>query len=188
MARRYNVPVAQDQTPRPLPELWLLSDARNDAALDRALAQLPEQSGFIFRHYHLDPAQRRARFQQLQEIARKRRHLVVISGSPVLALKWGAAGVYGPAEAMPHSGDLIKLVTAHNAKDIVSADRAGADAILLSPVFATASHPGAKPLGPVRFRLLAQKAKAPVIALGGMNRDTAKRLGWARWAAIDGLS
>jgi thiamine-phosphate pyrophosphorylase len=28
----------------------------------------------------------------------------------------------------------------------------------------------------------------PVIALGGMNGTTARRLDWPRWAAIDGLS
>jgi thiamine-phosphate pyrophosphorylase len=28
----------------------------------------------------------------------------------------------------------------------------------------------------------------PVIALGGMNALTARRLDWQRWAAIDGLS
>ena len=62
------------------------------------------------------------------------------------------------------------------------------DAVLLSPVFRTRSHPEAATLGPLRFRLLAQRARMPVIALGGMNADTAQRLDWPRWAAIDGLS
>jgi len=60
--------------------------------------------------------------------------------------------------------------------------------VLLSPVFPTRSHPGQPTLGPVRFRLLAARAGLPVIALGGMNRATARRLAWPRWAAIDGLS
>ena len=63
-----------------------------------------------------------------------------------------------------------------------------ADAVLLSPVFATRSHPGGARLGPLRFRLLAAKSRAPVIALGGMNHHTARRLRSPRWAAIDGLS
>lgn len=185
MARGYSVPMAQDQS---LPDLWLLSDARNDAALDAALKAMPRGSGFVFRHYHLDEAARRKRFDALAASARQRDHRVIISGSPVLAKKWGADGVYGPAGRMPADGSLIKCVTAHSWKEIVAADRAGADAIFLSPVFATRSHADAKPLGPVRFRLLAAKAKAPVVALGGMTCERAQRLGWPRWAAIDGLS
>lgn len=168
--------------------MWLLSDARNDAVLEQALARLPRGSGFVFRHYHLDGKARRARFDVLRDAAKKRDHVVVLSGSPVLAKTWRADGVYGPAGAMARDESLLKLVTAHEWKGIVAAERAGADAILLSPVFATASHPGAKPLGPVRFRLLARKTQVPVIALGGMTRERAKRLGWPRWAAIDGLS
>lgn len=171
-----------------MPDLWLLSDARNDAVLEQALARLPRGSGFVFRHYHLDPKARRARFDALRGAAKMRDHMVVLSGSPVQARKWRADGVYGPAGGMPRDDSLLRLVTAHDWKEIVAAERAGADAILLSPVFATASHPGGKPLGPVRFRLLARKTQVPVIALGGMTRERAKRLGWPRWAAIDGLS
>ena len=170
------------------PDLWLLSDQRNDTALEAALTRLPRGSGFIFRHYHLDAEARRARFAALRELAKKHDHQVVLADSPVTARKWGADGVYGPASKMPHDDGLLKLVTAHNWPEIVAADRAGADAILLSPVFPTASHPGEPALGPVRFRMLARKAKAPVIALGGMTAQSAKRLDWPRWAAIDGLS
>ena len=37
-------------------------------------------------------------------------------------------------------------------------------------------------------RSLAARAKAPVIALGGMTAERAAELGWPRWGAIDGLS
>jgi thiamine-phosphate pyrophosphorylase len=80
----------------------------------------------------------------------------------------------------------LKLVTAHSLREIAAARRARADAIVLSPVFATRSHPGARTLGPLRLRLLAARAGLPVIALGGMNAARARRIG-CRWAAIDGL-
>lgn len=76
-------------------------------------------------------------------------------------------------------------MTAHSLREIRRATRA--DAIVLSPVFATRSHPGVAPLGSVRFRLLAQRAATPVIALGGMTARRAAALGTG-WAAIDGLS
>jgi thiamine-phosphate pyrophosphorylase len=52
-------------------------------------------------------------------------------------------------------------------------------------VFPTRSHPGGKVLGPLRFRLLAARARLPVIALGGMDARRASRLGTPAWAAID---
>ena len=57
---------------RTFPDLWLISDARNDAALERALARLPRGSGFIYRHYHLSPEERVARWFDLRRIARAR--------------------------------------------------------------------------------------------------------------------
>ena len=81
----------------------------------------------------------------------------------------------------------MRLITAHCLREITLAQRAHADAILLSPVWPTRSHPGARGLGALRFRLLAARARVPVIALGGMTRLRARSLGWARWAAIDGL-
>lgn len=175
-------------TNRALPNLWLLSDARNDAVLQDALANLPRGSGFIFRHYHLDARERRERYHALQAAARSNGHLVILSDSAAKARLWKADGVYGPAARMPKDDGLLKIITAHDWKEIVAAGRAHADAIMLSPVFPTRSHPGGKALGPVRFRMLAGKAKAPIIALGGMTRTRAQRLNWPRWAAIDGLS
>ena len=81
----------------------------------------------------------------------------------------------------------MRLITAHCLREIALAQRAHADAILLSPVWPTRSHPGARGLGALRFRLLAARARVPVIALGGMTPLRARALGWARWAAIDGL-
>lgn len=165
----------------PLPRLWLVSDARNDAALEAALRRLPRGSGLIFRHYHLVAPERRARFDALVRIARARGHVVVLSGAAALARRWGADGAYGTD--LLRGPTCLRLATAHSLRELGRARRA--DAVLLSPVFATRSHPGAKPLGALRFRLLAAQAAVPVIALGGMNPQRAKRLGWPSWAAID---
>ena len=174
---------------QPFPQLWLVSDARNDAVLEQALARLPAGSGFIFRHYHLPPAARLARFRALARIARARGHLLILADSALTAREWGAAGIYGPPRALaPRRAGLLRLATVHDPGELADAVRIGADAVLLSPVFPTRTHPGAATLGPVRFRLLAARSPLPVIALGGMTPDTARRLGWPCWAAIDGLS
>lgn len=172
-----------------MPHLWLLSDARNDATLEAALLRLPHGSGFIYRHYHLPGAERWVRFRALRRIAHIRRHTVILADSAVTAHEWGADGIYGSPRALaPRRAGLIHLATAHDLAQIGLAARFGADAVLVSPVFPTRSHPGAPMLGPVRFGLLARRSAVPVIALGGMTPQSARTLGWPRWAAIDGLS
>lgn len=171
-----------------LPRLWLLSDERNDAVLESALAKLPRGSGFIFRHYHLPPRERRARFEALARLARAYGHLIVLAGHPAGARNWRADGVYAAPRRLRRAADLLRLATAHSLREIGAARRVGADAVLLSPVFPTRSHPGAATLGPIRFRLLAAQAGVPVIALGGMTARTARRLEWPHWGAIDGAA
>ena len=173
---------------QPLPDLWLLSDERNDAGLESALLRLPRGSGFVYRHYHLPPEERVARWNTLARIARARSHVPILADSAQTAREWGADGIYGPPLALAPTRDLLTLASAHDMREIARANLISADALLLSPAFATRSHPGAPALGPVRFRLLARHARMPVIALGGMSLATARRLDWPRWAAIDGLS
>jgi thiamine-phosphate pyrophosphorylase len=172
-----------------LPALWLISDARNDAGLARALARLPRGSGFIYRHYHLPDAARLARFRALRRVARARGHKVILADSALTAREWGADGIYGaPRSLYPRRRGLILLATAHGLGEIGLAARRQADAVLLSPVFPTRTHPGAAVLGAARFRLLARQSLLPAIALGGMTARRARALDWPCWAAIDGLS
>jgi thiamine-phosphate pyrophosphorylase len=176
--------------PRPacrLPDIWLVTDARNDDRLERELKRLPRGSGLIFRHYHLDPGERRARWQELARLARGRGHLVALSWTSDGARRWRPDAAYGPPEKLAKGPNVLRLVTAHSLREIAMAHRARANAILLSPVFPTRSHAGSKALGPVRFRLLAARAQVPVIALGGMFQDRARAMRWKKWAAIDGI-
>jgi thiamine-phosphate pyrophosphorylase len=151
-----------------LPRLWLVSDARNDAVLDRAIAALPRGSGVIFRHRHLDAESRAARLRTVLRLCRRYGHRLEI----------GDEG-YGPPA--PHRA----LATAHDLREIGRANRFGGQAVILSPIHATRSHPGAKPLGRARFLLLARRARAPVIALGGVNAQRFRGLPVHGWAAID---
>jgi thiamine-phosphate pyrophosphorylase len=163
-----------------LPLLWLLSDARNDGRLEQALRNLPRGSAFVFRHYHLAPAARRQRFDALASVARECGHQVILSGSD----DWGADGTYGPPARL---GSGLRLATAHNGDELQCAIAAGVDGVFLSPVFPTASHPGAETLGIHGFHVLAQQSPVPIIALGGMTAERAMDLDWSRWGAIDGL-
>jgi len=181
-------PLLPEIRPEMWPDMWLVSDARNDAALERALARLPRGSGLIFRHYHLEGRQRRARFLALARTARERGHLTVLSGTASQARRWHADGAYGPPARLVRGPQALRLVTVHSLREIGQANRMRADAVLLSPVYPTRSHPGAANLGPVRFRLLAARSRVPVIALGGMTARRARRLGKMKWAAIQAFA
>lgn len=180
--------MARHQTPQEeLPKLWLLSDERNDAVLEAAIAALPGRSGFVFRHYHLSQQARATRFAALLPMLHEAGHWAIVSDAADVARAWGADGVYGPFSRMPPAG-MKWIATAHDEDEMVDADRGAADGIMLSPVFPTRSHPGGEVLGPGEFHRLARASVSPVIALGGMNAERAKELKWDRWAAIDGLS
>ena len=154
-----------------LPRIWLVTDARNDEVLDRSIARLPRGAGVIFRHYHLAPPERAARLRQIRCLCRRFGHRLEIAGD----------GYGSPA---PHR----RLATAHDLREIGRANRWGATSVLISPVFPTRSHPGAKSLGRIRLLLLASRTQIPVIALGGMTARRFRGLKLHGWAAIDGLA
>src|SRR5690606_24167701 len=115
MARGYSVRMPTRQT---LPELWLISDERNDSVLEDALARLPRGSGFIYRHYHLPDAERVSRYRQLESIARARDHIVILADSALTAREWGADGIYGaPLSLVPRRADMLLLATAHSMRE-----------------------------------------------------------------------
>lgn len=176
--------MAQDQS---VPDIWLLSDARNDAVLEDAIGRLPPGSGFVFRHYHLDADARAERFAQILPLLRGAGHWAIVSDGFGTAQAWGADGVYGRFDAIAPP-EVRWIATAHNEAEIGHANEYGASAVMLSPVFPTRSHPGNATLGIARFRDLAALSEIPVIALGGMTAERARELDWPRWAAIDGLS
>ncbi len=162
-----------------IPRLWLMTDPRLGAELWEALERLPRGSGVIFRHYQLPLPERRALFARIAKVARRR---------GLLLLRAGAAPMRGEAGTHGRRGRGLTSWPVHSRREAIAAIRAGADALLVSPVFPTRSHPGAAVLGPLRFGLLVRDLPLPVIALGGMNAAKARRLmpmGIHGWAAID---
>lgn len=81
------------------------------------------------------------------------------------------------------------LVTAavHSRLAAWRASLLGVDAVLLSPVFATSSHPGGRHLGLYRFARIAQCISVPVIALGGISAKDVRRVRLAGASGIAGI-
>lgn len=119
---------------------------------------------------------RRAVAKELSSIAK-----VLVADDAELAEQIGAAGLHLPQlrmkEAMHwrarHPAWIITS-SAHSLKALMAT--AGLDAVFLSPVFATNSHPGARPLTAVRAAFIAAHAQIPIYALGGVTSGNAALL------------
>ncbi|MBW8270963.1 thiamine phosphate synthase, partial [Caldovatus aquaticus] len=79
----------------------------------------------------------------------------------------------------------LSLAAHGGAGGAARARRLAADLCFLSPAFATASHPGQAPLGPLRWAARARRLPGGrAAALGGVGPGTAGRLPRARLAGL----
>ncbi|MEO5492767.1 MAG: thiamine phosphate synthase [Sphingomonas sp.] len=154
-----------------------MTDERQGDALWDALSRMPRGGGVVFRHYATPAAERRRLFARLVRIARARGLVVVRVGA------WcgvGADGVHN------QRGRGVRTAAAHSLAEARAAVRRGADAVFVSPVFATRSHPGREVLGVDGAERIARAVRVPAIALGGMDARRFREMrGFYGWAAID---
>jgi 8-oxo-dGTP diphosphatase len=67
------------------------------------------------------------------------------------------------------AGSLVGA-SCHDERELEQAEKLGLDYAVLGPVKATASHPGAAPMGWDRFETLARDRTMPIHAIGGLTR------------------
>ncbi len=121
---------------------------------------------------------------------------VLLNADPALVEVCGADGVHLNSRRLmtmggrPLGHKLQVAASCHNAAELAQSARIGADFALLSPVLATASHPGEEPLGWDEFERLRMHSDVPVYALGGMRPEhlpEARRRGAHGLAMIGGF-
>lgn len=99
---------------------------------------------------------------------------LLINAPPGEAMAGRADGVHLSSARLlqlnerPLDKTYLVAASCHNRMEVEHACRLGLDFIVLSPVQPTASHPQATPLGWDGLRWLAECARIPVYALGGM--------------------
>ena len=175
----------------PLPALILMTDEARLADPLPAARTLPAGSAIIFRHYGVP--ERAVLARRLAAIARRRGLVLLVGEDPVLARRVGAAGVHLPERAIRRAAavrwqrDWLITAAVHSHVALASAAACGADAALLSPVFATASHPNARALGLQRFAAITRASSLPVYALGGIDRAHANLLRGSGAVGIAGI-
>jgi thiamine-phosphate pyrophosphorylase len=172
---------AAAKLPRVLPSLAFLTDDDRLGDPLAAMSALPRGSLVILRAR--DPQRRAELAAATATIATARLHIWLIADDPELALRMRASGVHFPEKHIARAAHWRArrphwLITcaAHSSISCASAGRSGADAVFVAPVFATASHPERATLGPLRLRLIAQRVRIPIYALGGVDAQTASRL------------
>ena len=139
----------------------------------------------LAREKQMDSAHLLAFCSRLRDITRRHGARLFVHTQADVAQAVGADGVHvaaadiGEISAMRRwLSDANMAITAscHDADELRQAAAAGADFALLSPVFATPSHPGAPHLGVNRFCELAAAAPLPVVALGGITPENRAEL------------
>jgi thiamine-phosphate pyrophosphorylase len=156
--------------------------------------RLPRGTGIVFRAFGAADAVETGR--KLAAIARRRGLVLLVGADPKLAAAIGAHGLHIPERLIGRLPRLrrpgwIITAAAHSAGAARAAARAGADAVVVSPVFASASPSAGRPMGPLRFARLVRDVRIPAYALGGITPDTARRLkgaGAAGLAAVEALA
>jgi thiamine-phosphate pyrophosphorylase len=181
MSRRQTLRHGKDNLPR----IWLMTDLRFGDDLLPAIKRLPFRSGVIFRHYDLAAPARKTLFYRVKRICRQRGHMLLLAGDEHMARRWRADGFHVRGGSR-RSRQVVRSAPVHNRREMAEAKRNGADMLLISAVFPTASHPDARTLGRSGLASLATLAgPGKVIALGGMTARKAITLRVHGWAGID---
>jgi thiamine-phosphate pyrophosphorylase len=178
-----------------LPALILMTDPARTPDPVASAQRLPPGSAVIYRAFGAPDAARIGR--ALAAVARRRGLILLVGADASLARAIGADGVHLPERlghraralraAWPHA---LITVAAHSRQAVRRAERFGADAAVLSSIFASDSPSAGAPLGRVRFGAIARASGLPVYALGGVTMKNAPELlgsGAAGVAAVSAL-
>ena len=169
-----------------VPQFYVLTDQdRFDNPLVDTLEifqRLPRGAGVIVRHR--DSMQLEALTRAIVPHAHRLGLKVLLAGDVRLALKHHCDGVHlsqararrGPLRISSLPPEFIISAAAHDGLSLRRAVGARAQVVMLSPVFATLSHPGANTLGLHRFNNMVAGQNQRIIALGGITTQNVKRL------------
>lgn len=176
-----------------LPALLFFTDPARTPRPEAVASRLPAGAAVVFRAFGADDAFERG--QRLRAIARRRKLSLLVGADAGLARRLGARGVHLP-ERLAHRARRLKaahpgwIVTAaaHSERAARKGLASGADAVVVSTVFASRSASAGAPLGPLRLAALARRVGGPIYGLGGIDNKKARLLkdtGLVGLAAVD---
>ena len=189
-----------DYSPVLTPQLILITDSvrftqavlfeRIEAALAGGVDTL------LVREKQLDSAKVLALASEYRALTRQYQARLIIHSFADIALAVEADGVHLASDQLQHATSLRTWLgetdmsisgSCHHQQDLLKAAQQRLDFVLLSPVFATQSHPEKSSLGADKFKQLAATSAIPVIALGGITCENRQQLASYGVAVMTGL-
>ncbi|HEU4991574.1 MAG TPA: Nudix family hydrolase [Luteimonas sp.] len=167
---------------------WLAAVERAAAAGDVRRIQLRPGA-------NTDPVRWRALAREAAALCRAADVEVLVNGDIALAreLRVGVhlrAAQLAALAQRPLPQALPVAASCHDAAELAHAERLRCDFAVLGPIQATASHPGAAPLGWAAFAAVRESSTLPIYGIGGLGAgdvETARAHGAQGVAAIRGL-
>ena len=179
-----------------LPNLLFFTDPARVPEPEAVAERLPPGAGVVFRAFGAADAVDRG--LRLRAIADRRGLLLLAGADEILAAAIGADGVHLPEKAQESAPSLrdkrpdwLITIAAHDRKAAIAASALGADALVVSPVFASNSPSAGPPLGIEGLRALVAVTDTPIYALGGIRAVTVqdlKNTGIVGLAAVEALA
>jgi len=164
-----------------LPPLLFFTDPDRTPDPAAIVERMPRGSAVVFRAFGAPSALAEGR--RLRAVARRRGVLLIVGADAALARRLRADGIHLPERLAGRAGVIRALerrflvtVAAHELPAALAARRNGAQAIVVSPVFASASPSAGQPMGLLEFTFIVRKARLPAYALGGIDAGAARRL------------
>jgi len=118
--------------------------------------------------------------ERLLPVAARAGAVVLVNDRVDVAMACGAAGVQLGRRSIPVAEarrllgpEALIGYSAHSAAEVLDAERAGANFVLLGTIFPTTSHPGEPGAGPDLVRATVQGARVPIVAIGGITPERA---------------
>jgi len=147
-----------------------------DAMRERIARRLANGLRLIqVRDKSLPPAAREDWARSVIAHARRYGAKVLVNSDLDLARRVGADGVHLSARALDDTQarpeGLLAAASCHGASELSRAVDLEVDFVVLGPVKATATHPGAATLGWTQFAELARGIAIPIYAIGGLTSD-----------------
>ncbi|MDG4718577.1 MULTISPECIES: thiamine phosphate synthase [Thalassospira] len=183
-----------------IPPIVLMTDDLRLPDPHTAIKQLPRDSMVVFRHYiHPD----RYQFaQSLRQLCKARHIPFLVANDLALALQISADGIHLPEYRILQTPGIYRqlprkmlvtsachsLTTLRHLGLLHPLDRP--DGVMISPLFATQSHPGASSLPLARMRQMASQCHQlgiVPIGLGGINHKTCRFLRSSTLASLAGI-
>ena len=166
---------------KPLPNLLFFTDPERTPDPEGVAERLPTGAAVVFRAFGAQDATKQG--LRLREITTRRGLLLFVGADEVLAQEVEADGLHLPerlAADLPRlraeHPDWLITIAAHHQAAAKAGAAAGADALVVSPIFPSHSPSAGAPLGVEGLKRIIEAVETPIYALGGIRADTVARL------------